>query len=217
MATGFVYCWTDRKNNMLYVGSHKGNIEDGYICSSKYMLEEYKKRPEDFSRKIIAEGEIEDIRKLETKILQSVNASVNEDFYNKHENDGFFFDGWKKGEMSSKHRFKISLAKKGKNLSESHKKAIADNNGRLGKTNSEDHKKALIESRIGSKHTENSKRKMSESRKKNTRCKEMASEAGKASADKYKNSPERQKAHSERMKKWWADRKAAAAAQGGHH
>lgn len=217
MATGFVYCWTDIKNNMLYVGSHKGDIEDGYICSSKYMLEEYKKRPEDFSRQIIAEGEIENIRKLETKILQSVNASVNEDFYNKHENDGFFFDGWKKGEMSSEHRSKLSLAKKGKKLSESHKKTIADNNGRLGKTNSEDHKKALIESRIGSKHTENSKRKMSESRKKNPRCKEMASEAGKASADKYKNSPERQKAHSERMKKWWADRKAAAAAQGGHH
>lgn len=217
MANGFVYCWTDIKNNMLYVGSHKGNIEDGYICSSKYMLNEYKERPDDFSRQIIAEGEIEDIRKLETKILQSVNAKKDKTFYNKHENDGFFFEGWKKGEMSEEHRSKISAAKKGKKLSESHKKAIANNNGRIGKTNSKEHKKALIESRIGSKHTEESKRKMSNSRKKNPRCKEMASEAGKASADKYKNSPERQKAHSERMKKWWADRKAVETAQGGHN
>ncbi len=24
----FVYCWTDHKNKMLYVGSHKGSIDD---------------------------------------------------------------------------------------------------------------------------------------------------------------------------------------------
>ena len=38
----FVYCWTDTKRNMLYVGKHKGDINDGYICSSKYFLSEYK-------------------------------------------------------------------------------------------------------------------------------------------------------------------------------
>lgn len=37
---------------------------------------------------------------------------------------------------------------------------------------------------------------------------ETMSKAGKASAEAYKSNPERQKAHSERMKKWWADRKA---------
>ena len=52
----FVYCWTDKKTNMLYVGSHKGSIDDGYICSSKPMMKEYKKRPQDFSRQIVAEG-----------------------------------------------------------------------------------------------------------------------------------------------------------------
>ena len=87
----FVYCWTDKKTNMLYVGSHKGFTDDGYICSSKYMLEEYNKRPEDFSRQIIAEGNFEDIRSLEAKILKSVNARLNEDFYNMHENDGKFY------------------------------------------------------------------------------------------------------------------------------
>jgi hypothetical protein len=30
----FVYCWTDHKTGMLYVGSHKGTIDDGYVCSS---------------------------------------------------------------------------------------------------------------------------------------------------------------------------------------
>jgi hypothetical protein len=72
----FVYCWTDKATNKLYVGSHKGLTNDGYICSSKYMLEEYKNRPDDFSRQIIAEGNLKDIRKLETKILQSARIKL---------------------------------------------------------------------------------------------------------------------------------------------
>jgi hypothetical protein len=164
MAKGFVYCWTDTKTNMLYIGSHKGNIDDGYVCSSKHMLSEYKKRPEDFIRQVIAVGDIQDIRKLEYKILKSVNASINEDFYNKHENDGFFFSGWKKGEMSKEHREKLSAAKKGKKLSETHRQNILNN--RVGKKNSPQHKAALVASRIGSKHSEETKQKMREAKSK---------------------------------------------------
>lgn len=178
----FVYCWTDKTTNKLYIGSHKGSIDDGYVCSSKYMLEEYNKRPEDFSRQIVAEGNLSDIRKLEAKILQAANASINEMFYNKHENDGFYFEGWKKGEMSEEHRAKLSSAKKGKKLSKIHRQNILNN--RTGKKNSPEHKKALIESRIGSRHTEEAKKKMSESRKNNPMLKELASRAGKISAEK---------------------------------
>lgn len=73
----FVYCWTDVLTNKLYVGSHKGNIDDGYICSSKHMLKEYKERPTDFKRQIIAEGSYLDIKKLEQIILTTVNAAKN--------------------------------------------------------------------------------------------------------------------------------------------
>lgn len=59
-------------------------------------MKEYKQRPQDFSRQIVAIGKHADIRKLEAKILQSVNAKNNEDFYNKHNNDGFYFDGREK-------------------------------------------------------------------------------------------------------------------------
>ena len=41
MAEAFVYCWTDHKTNKIYIGSHKGDVNDGYVCSSKYMMEEY--------------------------------------------------------------------------------------------------------------------------------------------------------------------------------
>jgi hypothetical protein len=86
----FVYCWTDHKYNKLYVGSHKGSTDDGYVCSSKTMLEEYKSRPSDFTRQIIAHGKSSDIRILEYKILVSLNAAFDESFYNKHNGFGSY-------------------------------------------------------------------------------------------------------------------------------
>lgn len=76
----FVYCWTDHKTNMLYIGSHKGTENDGYVCSSKLMLEEYNKRPNDFTRQIIAYGIETDIRRLEGVLLRLFKVRTNESF-----------------------------------------------------------------------------------------------------------------------------------------
>ena len=73
---------------MLYVGFHKGAINDGYICSSKYMLEQYNERPLDFNRTIIARGSKVDMHALEVAILKSVNAAQNTSFYNMHNGFG---------------------------------------------------------------------------------------------------------------------------------
>jgi hypothetical protein len=62
----FVYCWADHKTNNLYIGSHKGDPDDGYVCSYKYMMEEYNNRPSDFIRQIIATGTQENIRVFES-------------------------------------------------------------------------------------------------------------------------------------------------------
>jgi hypothetical protein len=51
---GFVYIWYDRKHKRYYVGSHWGTENDGYICSSKWMMQAYKLRPNDFKRRIIS-------------------------------------------------------------------------------------------------------------------------------------------------------------------
>lgn len=87
----FVYCWTDHKTNKLYVGSHKGSIDDGYVCSSKPMLEQYRQRPDDFTRQILAHGTHIECRVLEAKILDSVNAKMDESFYNMHNGNGEFY------------------------------------------------------------------------------------------------------------------------------
>lgn len=50
---GFVYIWRDRKHKRYYVGCHWGSVDDGYICSSNWMRDSYKRRPEDFKRRII--------------------------------------------------------------------------------------------------------------------------------------------------------------------
>lgn len=50
---GFVYIWYDRKHKRFYIGSHWGTENDGYICSSTWMKQGYKHRPNDFKRKIL--------------------------------------------------------------------------------------------------------------------------------------------------------------------
>lgn len=50
---GFVYIWFDRKHKRYYIGSHWGYENDGYICSSTWMNSAFKRRPNDFKRRII--------------------------------------------------------------------------------------------------------------------------------------------------------------------
>jgi hypothetical protein len=52
--SGFVYLWFDRKHNRYYLGSHWGDENDGYICSSSWMKKAYKLRPDDFKRRILS-------------------------------------------------------------------------------------------------------------------------------------------------------------------
>lgn len=50
---GFVYIWYDRKHKRYYIGYHWGHDHDGYICSSSWMKQAYKLRPQDFKRRIL--------------------------------------------------------------------------------------------------------------------------------------------------------------------
>lgn len=188
MATGFVYCWTDKKTNILYVGSHKGHIEDGYICSSKYMLEEYNKRPEDFSRQIVAEGNWLEMRILESKILMGFDVKNDDKFYNMHNSDGNFYlkfhtkESKKKISKSKtgKKRPDVSLRNKNghseetkKLISKNHHDVSGCNNPMFGKTHTEkvknDHSKRMTgenNPNYNKKFSEDTKMKMSIARKK---------------------------------------------------
>ena len=206
MIEAFVYCWTDHKTGKLYVGSHKGTPDDGYVCSSKYMMEEYKKRPNDFTRQIIAEGTLEDIRKLEAVILKSVNARVNEQFYNKHDNDGFYFDGWKKGQFSDEHRKNMSISASKRKRSPEHLAALHE--GRRRSKNSPEHIEAVRKSRKGVPMSAEAIEKAKQSRLLNNDTTALASIAGKKSQMKRKESGYYQSVEWKQIcKKSWEKRK----------
>jgi len=158
MVDSFVYCWQDKLTNKMYIGSHKGNENDGYICSSKIVLEQYKQRPKDFIRQIIAKGNYKDIRNLEHYLLKKVNASKNENFYNQHNGDGKFYC---KGHTKET-KLKIAEGGKGKTA------RIGKENGMYGKKHSEESKNKMREKAghwQGKKHSEETKKKMSNSMK----------------------------------------------------
>lgn len=63
MKTGFIYIWFDRKHKKYYIGSHLGTEYDGYVCSSRWMRQSYKRRPHDFKRRILQ-------RNIEKRLLK---------------------------------------------------------------------------------------------------------------------------------------------------
>ena len=50
---GFVYIWRDRKHKRYYVGCHWGAENDGYVSSSPWLMSAFKRRPNDFKRRIL--------------------------------------------------------------------------------------------------------------------------------------------------------------------
>jgi hypothetical protein len=117
-----------------------------------------------------------------------------------------FYKNLNKGRVvSAETREKMAAAKRGKKISEAHKKAL--NEGRKNSKNSPEHNEILRKLLTGRKMSKEAIKKSSESRKKNNNTSKLASIAGKASMEKYKKDPERQKQFSEKMKLWWAKRK----------
>jgi hypothetical protein len=186
MKEAFVYSWRNILTNMLYVGWHKGSIDDGYVCSSKKMLEEYKKDPSMFERFIIAHGSCDQMVMLETTILKSVDARNNPSYYNQQNGDGKF---------TCKHvtdatKAKISASKKGKKnpslsqrnlinnpgkklenrkkLGERAKQFIGDKNPNFGRKQSDESRALMSKNRtgklLGVSKSEETKQKMSEAR-----------------------------------------------------
>ena len=78
----FVYIWVDRGTGKQYIGVHKGSPEDGYVCSSKPMMREYKQRPIDFQRQIIDIGTWGDMLVREQALIVEHNAVKDPMYYN---------------------------------------------------------------------------------------------------------------------------------------
>lgn len=81
---GFVYLWRDRKYNRFYLGCHWGTEDDGYICSSTWMRNSYRRRPQDFKRRILSKiYDRKELLKEEYNWLQMIKEEeLGQKYYN---------------------------------------------------------------------------------------------------------------------------------------
>ena len=213
--SGFVYIWFDRKHKRYYIGSHWGTPHDGYVCSSRWMRNSYRRRPTDFKRRILVANILDrkDTLVTEFRFLQKIKPEeLGKRYYNLTNRE---FNHWTTNPSSlktvgekiaaapgrrekisakatgRKHseetKQKLSDIHSGKTLSEEHKRKISENHNRVydedfrqkmklihsnrsDKTRqkiSDNNKRLQAEGQIGMrgrKHSEETKRKMSESR-----------------------------------------------------
>lgn len=104
---GFVYIWYDRKHKRFYIGSHWGDINDGYVCSSPWMSRAYKRRKQDFKRRILTfvYSNKKDLLDEEYKWLSMIKKEeLRKRYYNLH-NHHF-------GHWSTDENTKLSVAEK---------------------------------------------------------------------------------------------------------
>ena len=83
MKDSFVYLWKNLTNGKLYVGYHKGDKNDGYICSSHNpkFWEDFHNSNMLWEREIIFEGTGNECLKEEQNILKTFDIQ-NEKYYN---------------------------------------------------------------------------------------------------------------------------------------
>lgn len=198
---GFVYIWYDKKHKRFYIGCRWGNENDEYICSSPWMKRGYKKRPNDFKRKILAKvyTNKKDLLEEEYKWLSLIkNNELGKKYYNLHNHH---FGHWSTDEnkrltigqkisASPNRRQNISKANKGKIISEETRKKISQS---VSETMTPEYRVLLSEKVKGFKHTEEAKKKISEAGKGRIYSKETREKIGAAQRGKTVSEETRKK------------------------
>jgi len=79
----FVYIWTNKETNRQYIGSHCGQVDDGYVSSST--CEEFWKDYEAglLSREIVLHGDNATVRFFERDMLSARRSELKTTLYNK--------------------------------------------------------------------------------------------------------------------------------------
>ena len=164
MKTGFIYLWYDCRRKMYYIGCHFGKEDDGYICSSRRMRDVYRRRPQDFKRRIIQKNISRDILLTEEhKWLSRIHDDeLGKKYYNlskKH------FGHWSAdSNRTLTIKQKLSEASKLLHQDPEYKKKFLEGRKKMPpQTQQQIAKRA--KSNTGKKRTEETKRKISESNK----------------------------------------------------
>lgn len=142
---GIVYIWRDKKYKRFYIGCHWGFDEDGYICSSVWMKSAYKRRPEDFKK----------------RILKKIHTNKKDLF----EAESYFLNKIKKEEFGKKYyNLKNNIRHWSSNIDEynsTREKISQSQKNKPGRKWSEESKKKLSNTLTGRKLLEETKNKLS--------------------------------------------------------
>lgn len=143
---GFVYIWYDRKHKRYYIGCHWGTVDDRYICSSSNMKSAYKRRPNDFKRKILKTN-IYDKKQLLTEEYNWLSLIKNEElgkkYYNLHNHH---FNHWSTNESS-----KLTVGQK---ISKANKSDPKRSEWMKNRTISEETKEKIRQANLGKKYSD---------------------------------------------------------------
>jgi len=156
--SGFIYLWFDKKNKMYYLGCHWGTENDGYICSSNRMRDAYRRRPQDFKRKIIQKNILkESLLSIEHKWLSLIkDDELGTKYYNRYTTNTALRLAWaaNKGRKQSTEEIqKRAKSNTGKKRTEETRRKISESNtGKIMGPLSAETKKKLSDALKGNKN-----------------------------------------------------------------
>lgn len=131
---GFIYIWHDKVRNMFYIGSHEGEVDDGYLSSSRWLNGEINYRPADFRRRIIKKLPYEQLKKEEYRLIGMITPEqYGRKYYNIKSGQKPGSTPWNKGKKnvySEKTLQKFSESKMGNTHTKGKKMPTAADNGR---------------------------------------------------------------------------------------
>ena len=163
---GFVYLWFDKAYRRFYIGCHWGHEDDGYICSSSWMKKSYKRRPNDFKRRILVTN-IKTRKETfdeEYRFLKRIKPEeLKTKYYNFNNKPKTHWSATPDARSVAK---KSGDTRRGRSLPATPGRAAAISKAKKGKPLTEAHKKALSEAKKGTKLSAEHKQRISESLKK---------------------------------------------------
>ncbi len=198
---GFVYLWYDKKHKRYYIGCRWGREDDGYICSSTWMKQGYKHRPQDFKRRVLSRiyTNKNDLLEEEYHWLSKIKEEeLGKKYYNLHNHH---FGHWSTDEnkkltigqkisASPNRAANISKANKGRIIGEETKQKLSVS---ISKTMTKEHRALLSEKCSGWKHTAEARLKISEAGKGRIYSEEARKKIGAAQKGKIVSQETREK------------------------
>lgn len=159
----FVYKWTNKTLDKIYIGFHKGTENDGYVCSSasEKFWNDFNNAEYIWQREILYKGTMKECQEYESLLLDSLDIKL-DSVYNQRNNLMFNLD--------DEVRNKLSESAKKRNQNPEYIKRLRDASITLWKNPA--HRKRITETHTGKTVSKETKEKIRQARTKQIITKE---------------------------------------------